>query len=358
MDSDRRLNLRDRIIAALALFAVVAPLAAMTNTPTMKDVLGSAKSVENPVAGPVSILTYNVKGLPWPVATGRASAFERIEQRLIGLRAVGKQPHVVVLQEAFTERAKQIGVRSGYPFRANGPAAGDMATNDARDEGADFLGNASALKGETQGKWLDSGLMIFSDYPIITVKRAAFPKAGCAGFDCLANKGILMVELRVPGQDVPVTVVTTHLNSKKGSGVSQGRSLEAYRRQVAAISSFMRTYRNPDSPFILAGDLNASSPARRQVLTDARLAAEASSRPLQSRSGLDAILFEGAFASQLAPEANYISKRGRDWQFFGDGQNASVRPSNLQIPFGKEADGSMLSDHLGFSISYRFTRKV
>lgn len=350
--------MRNRTLAALALLALIAPLAAMTNTPTMPDILSSAKTVSSPIVGPVSILTYNVKGLPWPVATGRTSAFEAIERRLNGLRAVGEQPHVVVLQEAFTDRAKQIGVRSGYAFRATGPAAGDPVADDPPGEGAEFLNNASALKGETEGKWLDSGLMIFSDYPIISIKRAAFSKAGCAGYDCLANKGILMVELRVPGQDVPVTVVTTHLNSKKGAGVSQGRSLEAYRRQVAALSSYMRTYRNPDSPFILAGDLNASSPARRQVLTDARLAAEASPGPLQSRSGLDAIQFQGKLANQLAAEANYISKRGRDWQFFGDGRNASVRPSDLQIPFGNEADGSMLSDHLGFSISYRLTRKV
>lgn len=350
--------MRNGTIAALALFALVAPLAAMTNTQAMPDVLSSTKTVSSPIVGPVSILTYNVKGLPWPVATGRASAFEAIERRLVGLRAVGEQPHVVVLQEAFTDRAKQIGVRSGYPFRATGPAAGDPVAKDAPGEGADFLNSASALKGETEGKWLDSGLMIFSDYPIISIKRAAFSKAGCAGYDCLANKGILLVELRVPGQAVPVTVVTTHLNSKKGSGVSEGRSLEAYRRQVAALSSFMRTFRNPESPYILAGDFNASSPARRQLLTDARLAVEASPSPLQSRSGLDAIRFQGAVAGTLAAEASFISKRGRDWQFFGDGQTASVRPSNLQIPFGKEADGSMLSDHLGFSIAYRLARKV
>src|SRR3546814_7693620 len=99
------------------------------------------------------------------------------------------------------------------------------------------------------------------------VHREAFPGCACAGEDCLAKKGMLMVTIKVPGSATPVTVVTTHMNSKKSSGVAQTRSLYAYRRQVEAIDAFLARYRNPDQPVILAGDFNASSAERRSFLT-------------------------------------------------------------------------------------------
>lgn len=67
---------------------------------------------------------------------------------------------------------------------------------------------------------------------------------------------------------------------------------------------------------MLPGDCNASSRARRQLLTDARLTVERSPLPLQSRSGLNPIRFQGALTRTLAAEASFISKRGRYWQFF------------------------------------------
>lgn len=41
---------------------------------------------------PLSIMTYNVMGLPWPVAFGRDEALGRIADRLAGLRAEGINP--------------------------------------------------------------------------------------------------------------------------------------------------------------------------------------------------------------------------------------------------------------------------
>ena len=47
-----------------------------------------------------------------------------------------------------------------------------------------------------------SGLQILSDYPILRVRRMAFPAFACAGYDCLANKGALLVTVRLPGAAV------------------------------------------------------------------------------------------------------------------------------------------------------------
>ncbi len=66
--------------------------------------------------GRLSVMTYNIHGLPWPVAWGRTSAFVQIAQRLGALRAQGRQPHVVLLQEAFTQQAQSIGRAAGYRY--------------------------------------------------------------------------------------------------------------------------------------------------------------------------------------------------------------------------------------------------
>src|SRR4051794_12601604 len=83
--------------------------------------------VAQPTSPPLSVLTYNVHGLPWPLASGRNPAFVEIATRLRALRAAGAQPHVVVLQEAFTGAAKSIGAEAGYPFVLIGPSASDRA---------------------------------------------------------------------------------------------------------------------------------------------------------------------------------------------------------------------------------------
>lgn len=183
------------------------------------------------------MLTYNVKGLPWPAASGRERALEQIGARLRSLRAQGSQPRVVLLQEAFTRTAKRIGADGGYRYVAAGPDP-DMAGPAPEDAaGRAHLAGAAALKGEGLGKLLDSGLLILSDYPILAVRRAAFPQDACAGFDCLANKGMVMALIDLPGG--PVAVINTHLNARRKSGVPLGRNFAAWRRQVQALDRFI-----------------------------------------------------------------------------------------------------------------------
>src|SRR6185503_14927626 len=72
-----------------------------------------------------TVLTYNVKGLPWIVAGDRGPALRAIGDRLARLRAVGSQPGVVVLQEAFIAEAREIGARGGYRYQVSGPIVRD-----------------------------------------------------------------------------------------------------------------------------------------------------------------------------------------------------------------------------------------
>ncbi len=299
----------------------------------------------------LSVMTYNVKGLPWPIARNRDAAFEKIETRLSALRKVNAQPHIIVLQETFTERAKQIASRSGYRYLANGPSKNMINVKEPEKKDLRFVEAASFFKGETSGKSLDSGLQIASDYPILSVKRAAFPAFACAGYDCLANKGVLLVTVAIPGSDTPVTIATTHMNSKRGARVPHSRSLYAYRLQVAAIDAFLSANHDPNLPIVFAGDFNASSTARRRYLLD-----EGTTKwsALRVRSALQTCMAAGILQGKKIDNlANYVVVRGRDWQFFASGTRSHLTATKFEIPFGRERDGTMLSDHVGYGIRYQ-----
>lgn len=307
-----------------------------------------------PEATFVSVMTYNVHGLPWPLASGRDAAFERIEGRLRALRLHNTQPHVVVLQEAFTQGAKAIGTKSGYRYIVNGPSRDSIGNQQAKATDLTFNNAASFFKGETSGKWLDSGLQIMSDYPILSVKRQAFPAFACAGFDCLANKGILLVTIAVPGSATPILIATTHMNSKRASGVSMERSYYAYQRQADIINHFLAANRDPNTPVVFAGDFNASSDQRKSYLLASGASSLSAANRVKIQSALQSCLSASHPCGFAVPQiANFIQNRSRDWQFYANGFHTSIQAVKMQVPFGHERSGRMLSDHIGYGIIYR-----
>jgi endonuclease/exonuclease/phosphatase family metal-dependent hydrolase len=302
----------------------------------------------------VSVMTYNVHGLPWPFARGRDAAFERIEGRLRMLRRQNAQPHIVVLQEAFTQGAKAIGSESGYRYIENGPSRDSSGNEPTKLKDLTFSSAASFFKGETSGKWLDSGLQILSDYPILSVKRLAFPAFACAGFDCLANKGILLVKIAIPGSITPILVVTTHMNSKRSSGVSMERSYYAYQRQTDTIKHFLVANRDPKIPVIFAGDFNASSDQRKSYLLATGTSSLSAASTVKVQSALHSCLSAIHPCGFAVPQiASFIQKRRLDWQFYANGLHTSIQAVKMQVPFGHERSGEMLSDHIGYGIVYR-----
>jgi len=304
--------------------------------------------------GALTVMTYNVEGLPWPIRLGREAAFRRIGDRLSTLRRQGSQPHIVLLQEAFTEDAQAIGRQAGYRFVVDGPgpdlhsAAAPTAADSA------FLQKASFFAGERSGKLLGSGLQILSDYPVRSVRRMAFPDFACAGFDCLANKGVVLAMIDVPGSSSPVAVVDVHLNSRRASHVDDDRSLYAFRRQVDALEAFLAANLRPDTPLILAGDFNVGPRPSRTAYFLSRL------HDLSShvRSGMhDALrscaVAPGPCGGVLPADAAYSLKRARDWEIVMPGARMAIDVAGISVPFGHDAAGDMLSDHVGYVARYR-----
>lgn len=295
----------------------------------------------------LSVMTYNVEGLPWPARFGRADDLARIGGRLAAMRAAGVQPRIVLLQEAFSDDAKAIRTASGHRYAAFGPAA-DLPGEPARLPGdRAFAADASFLKGERSGKLLDSGLVILSDYPILSVRQAPFPASACAGFDCLANKGMVMAVVAVPGEPQPVAVVNLHLNSKRASGVAIERADAAFRRQVRALDRFLAANHVPGMPMIVAGDFNIGRSAWRRAMVMAVLARHHGTAP---RDVLSACADAASPCEDgLSADARDSRRRAKDWQFLIPGGATDLIVRRIATPFGREADGSMLSDHVGYT---------
>lgn len=302
---------------------------------------------------PLSVMTYNVMGLPWPVAFGRDEALGRIADRLAALRRAGRQPHIVLLQEAFSPEAAQLARRAGYAHVAIGPDSGLRTTVVAGSDDRKFLHAARWDRGETAAKQLNSGLLILSDYPITGIDRMAYPDFACAGFDCLANKGVLIAHLAVPGFDRPVSIVNTHLNARKAAGVTIARSQQAFDRQAGLLADFVRAHVPAGQSMILGGDLNIGGDRDRVRAFFARWA--------QAGMGFVAAHLGGARRAldgqQLVDAASHsdlaqTSARAKDWLFARDGGGQPMRVAHASVPFGTEADGAPLSDHFGYMIAY------
>ena len=306
-----------------------------------------------PADGQLSVMTYNIKGLPWPIALDRSAALNSIADRLAALRRSGKQPHIILLQEAFTPEAAQIAARAGYIHVAQGPDAAHRS--DAATDGADqsHLAQARWDRGEAVGKQLGSGLQILSDYPIAKIDRMAFPDFACAGFDCLANKGVLIAHLKVPGFDRPVSIVNTHLNARKAAGVPIGRSHRAFARQVDLMTQFVAQHVPADQPMILGGDMNIGQDGHRADAFFSRFARAGMTFIDPDLGGARRALAKSALPSEtVRRDLAYTSGRAKDWLFARDAGHRPLKVLAAHVPFGSEPTGKPLSDHFGYVVDY------
>jgi hypothetical protein len=292
----------------------------------------------------LSVLSYNVEGLPPPARWGRQEYLARIAGQLAAMRRAGEAPQVVLLQEAFSDPDPPIEAIAGYRYSAHGPTTADRSippTGAARALARD----ARLTKGEGIGTWIGSGLRIMSDFPIVEVRRMAFPEWMCAGYDCLASKGVLIAWIAIPGSPRPVAFIDTHLNSMRLSGVPAERSDRAFALQVAAMRAFVAENVPPDAPVFFAGDFDTENAMRRRLLERPPLDGARSALP-------DAFASKGAIAPADLPEAAAVRSHGVDRLYYRGTADWPVEVEALTVPFGKRPDGTMLSDHRGYLVRF------
>lgn len=335
-------------VRIFALVATATLLGAPVTSSSSYDVALAHKSTWPARAGALSIMSYNIKGLPWPIAAGRDEAISAMGQRLAAMRLSNAQPHVVLLQEAFSDGANALGEAAGYRYVVTGPQF--SGSNVPQPLGKAFAEDAQWIKGEESGSLSNSGLAILSDYPVIRIARYAFPEGACAGYDCLAAKGVLVAWIDVPGADEPIAVVDTHLNSRRATRVASERADRAYAWQVAAMREFLSRVLPSGTPVIFGGDFNTGQ-------VPARVAAV--SQPLIDGTqidGLRSVLAKGGVIKGSRTEAQRIVGRNKDKILFRDGVRVTLRPERAWVPFPITSQAP-LSDHAGFVIDFSFERR-
>jgi endonuclease/exonuclease/phosphatase family metal-dependent hydrolase len=297
----------------------------------------------------LTVMTYNVAGLPWPIKKGRRRALKEIAREVRTLHAAGRAPDVLVLQEAFTAPALAIG--EAYPNRLRGPLSSDRSNTDAPQISEDFRRARRFGKGERLGKVLSSGLYVLSDFPIAASYMTPFRRTSCAGYDCLANKGAMIAVIEIPGAPEPVQILNTHLNSNGKSGVSPERSLAAHYQQVDEMGALMARAVNRRWPFIYAGDFNTRhAPDRFDHNAQSLPGVFVRQHCLQPDAGCETnIAWEGDEAPWL---------RTQDLQGFTSGSKVSIRPVRAGMAFDKPVNGRKLSDHDAYVVTYRLTWKL
>ncbi|MDZ4371748.1 MAG: endonuclease/exonuclease/phosphatase family protein, partial [Phenylobacterium sp.] len=286
----------------------------------------------------LSVLTYNVRGLPWPIALGRDEALREIGRELAGLRRQGRQPDVVLIQEGFTHDVAVLVRESGYRYWARGPG---------RRESTPFagaiLGARDVLRGEGVGKVFGAGLHVLSDAPILDVRHAAFNN--CAGLDCLANKGAMLVRVAPDGLPTPIDIVNTHMNARKASRAPRSRTLPAHNGQVRELAAFISTHRAPGAPLVVGGDFNVRNSPQRYYF-------DALERPYTVVSEYCATVQSGCGPDAPDPASEpWLSSQ--DLQAFRDGE-VQVKPVRAEQIFAA-ASGRALSDHPGYLVRYRLS---
>lgn len=316
----------------------------------MIDISLPPPAIEAPAVAPVAnreltVLTYNIRGLPWPIARHRGRALKEIGRELAEMRREGRQPDIVLLQEGFRGEVADLVRESGYRYWAHGPKRGQKAHDVKPQDGQGYRRAAYPTLGEGWGKFTSGGLHVLSDSPIEDVAR--LPYRYCAGFDCLANKGVMRVRVRLSGAPFDVDVVNTHLNSGKRSGAPLGRANKAHNLQMDELLAFLADGAR-ERPLLVGGDFNVrKSPERYYFRAEARPYVVVSEFCQRAADGC---------GTPAAAEAGTPWLRSQDLQAFASPANIEVRPISIATVFATGRHG--LSDHSGYLVRYRLSWKA
>lgn len=296
------------------------------------------------------VLLWNVEGLPWPIRSGREAQLARTADWIAKRRAAGRGPDILILHKAFTPAASRIAQRAGFASILPGPAV-DQPRH--RPVPIPLAGHAEAgrwWQGEGIGKWLDSGLYVATDLPLAKATRDnplpayasdAFYAGSCAGYDCLSNKGGMIVRLALPGTPEPLAIFNTHRNSREPSGVSIARAEIAHAMQTRENDALLHGF-GGDGAMIAAGDFNNYRAGDRI----GRFANDAAFRLVARGTGFTARAAPMTDAHAWAAAYDLIGYRG--------GDALAVEPLAVATLFDGK-NGPVLSDHPAQYVIFRLS---
>jgi endonuclease/exonuclease/phosphatase family metal-dependent hydrolase len=325
--------------------ATLSPTPIGFSTPAPASQAAAQTAATPPSNLEISVLTYNVHGLPWPLTKNRRAMMRAIGRELALMRQEGRQPDIVLIQEGFGGDMADLVKLSGYQHWARGPGRHDRIWGDPPAEAKGFHPARYLPFGEGWGKFTSAGLHVLSDLPITEVKSIAYRY--CAGFDCLANKGAMRVRVSLPDGAGEIDVVNTHMNSKGAAKVPFSRSAKAHNLQTDELNAFVAG-RGDQAPLLVGGDFNVrGSPDRyyhRVAERPFTVVSEFCNTPASDCAG-----------EIPAPDAQpWLASE--DLQAFANRGPLQVQPVKIGALFSSPETGGRLSDHDGYLVRYRLSR--
>lgn len=208
------------IIFFLVLFHAVSLLAQETSSVVYNESHTNVDESKN-----LKILSWNIQMLPRLLLPVRRGPVRRA--RLIPEFIIKDNIDVVVFQECFDIRSRRIlkrKLKESYPFK-DGPA------------------NRMPFP----VLFTNSGIVIYSKYPIVDSWRFPYKWREKHGHDKFARKGCLMVEIALPnGQHVQV--LGTHLQAGGPHSIRHS--------QYAQLRKFIDQHKKENVPQFICGDFN------------------------------------------------------------------------------------------------------
>ena len=172
--------------------------------------------------------------------------------------------------------ATRLAGRLGYPNVMRGPKRLDKPQPRPERAAREFRKQRRLTKGERLFILTGSGLVAATDLAVVRTVNQPFGRHSCAGYDCLANKGVMLIEIAIPGMPEPLFVLNTHLNSRRAPLVGlSARALSAggvhvHTLMIGRVSDFSVAFcRHADSTLsISTDDRLGSARAHCSVLDD------------------------------------------------------------------------------------------
>lgn len=321
-------RLRILVIAAIALaFAVSCgrkPPAPVT-TPAPIDplpVISPEPNNPNPVSNTfteLKILTFNVWGVPNPIAKDLVKRFTKIGTAINGFDLVN-------LQETFSDHSDdKIFAPAAYPYKY-------------RNNNSSFLAAGS-------------GLGSLSKYQI--VKKAFKRFTQCSGTDCLSNKGVFFMRVNVPVIG-DVDVYNTHYQAspeKEDIRISDNKDLAELLKQNEV-----------GNLTILTGDFNFNNTDPSDSKSTAFLDFKKRFKPIDTfriaNPELPGFTSNGLInnyvdKNEKPQRLDYIFVLPEDRGIKDVKPNYKIEVANSSIVFDTPVDGTFLSDHFGLTTTLR-----
>jgi exonuclease III len=267
----------------------------------------------------LKILTFNVWGVPNPIAKDLVKRFTKIGTSINGFDLVN-------LQETFSDHSDdKIFATAAYQYKI-------------RNNNSSFLAAGS-------------GLGLLSKYPIVKTNFKRFSQ--CSGSDCLSNKGVFFTRIKVPAIG-EVDLYNTHYQadiSKEDIRISDNKELEELLKQNES-----------GNLTILTGDFNFSNTDISDSKSKAFLDFKKRFKPIDtfrvanpqatgftSNSSLNTYVDK----NEIPQRVDYIFVLPEDRGIKDKKPNYKTEVVNSNLVFNQPVDSTFLSDHFGLTTTLR-----